>query len=233
MIALKLSENKLSNVVAGVIAGAVTLTYSVTYAALIFSGDLSVFFEAGLNTALISASLIALMVSLRSSLPFAIAGPDSNASVFVAVMAAGISSEFSRHYSQGEVLPTILVAIAISSTFTGLILYGIGRLKLGYLVRFIPYPVLGGFLAGTGWLICIGSFKVMTGLPLTPSTVLSFFTWESLAHWAPGLLLATILFLILRRYKHFLIFPALLLGGNRGNPPDFAFMWTVGGGRLG
>ena len=31
-------------------------------------------------------------------------------------------------------------------------------------MRVIPNPVLGGFLAGTGWVLICGSFKVLTGL---------------------------------------------------------------------
>jgi SulP family sulfate permease len=30
-------------------------------------------------------------------------------------------------------------------------------------MRFIPYSVLGGFFAGTGWLLVLGGLRVMTG----------------------------------------------------------------------
>ena len=42
----------------------------------------------------------------------------------------------------------------------------LGRLHLGQWIRFVPYPVVGGFLAGTGWLIIRGSFRVMVDAPL-------------------------------------------------------------------
>src|SRR5262249_28669824 len=79
------------DVAAGSIAALVTLTYSFSYAALIWSGPaLEPFLAAGLHAALIAASVQALVVALTSSLPFAIAGPDSNATAILAVMAASL-----------------------------------------------------------------------------------------------------------------------------------------------
>ena len=38
--------------------------------------------------------------------------------------------------------------------------------RLGALVRFTPHPVMGGFLAGSGWLLLIGGIGLTTGVPL-------------------------------------------------------------------
>ena len=43
----------------------------------------------------------------------------------------------------------------------GILFLVIGRFRLGGLIRFVPYPVVGGFLAGTGWLLG----KVMFAVP--------------------------------------------------------------------
>ena len=39
----------------------------------------------------------------------------------------------------------------------GVVFYGLGAFRLGGLMRFIPYPVIGGFLAGSGLLILVGA----------------------------------------------------------------------------
>jgi SulP family sulfate permease len=147
-------------VVAGCLSGLVTLTYSFSYAALIFKGPLIERLDIGIGMALISAIIVALMVALKSSFPFAIAGPDSNASAILALMASAVVASTT---TQEEALSNVIVTLALSSILVGVSLYFLGRLKLGYLVRYIPFPVLGGFLAGTGWLITKGSFSVMTG----------------------------------------------------------------------
>ncbi len=38
------------------------------------------------------------------------------------------------------------------------------------LIRFVPYPVVGGFLAGTGWLLFKGGIYVASGVEVHLST---------------------------------------------------------------
>lgn len=195
-------------VVAGLVSGLVTLTYSLSYAAFIFSGPYANRLDVGIGMALISAAVVAAFVAFKSTFPFAIAGPDSNASAILALMAIGISETVK---SDAQLIPTLICSLAFSSLFVGGALFAIGRLKLGHLVRFIPYPVLGGFLAGTGWLIAKGAFSVMTSHSISLKDLSVFTQWGLLQLWLPGLGLALFLIVVLRRFKHFLVFPTLLI----------------------
>jgi SulP family sulfate permease len=87
----------------------------------------------------------------------------------------------------------------------------LGRFKLGNLIRFIPYPVIGGFLAGTGWLLLVGAMSVLTGESPGISNLSYLLQTEMLLRWLPGVVLAIMILLILRRFDHFLIMPALIL----------------------
>jgi SulP family sulfate permease len=135
--------------------------------------------------------------------------------VILGVMAAGIVS---WHTSRPEQLaPTVVAAVVLSSIVVGLCLFALGRLRVGHAVRFIPFPVVGGFLAGAGWLIVVGSFRVMTdtvldGTPLGPSTLHRLLEPGVAACWLPGALFAVLLRVVQRRSQHFLILPGLLLG---------------------
>ena len=115
---------------AGSVAALVTLSYSISYAALIFSGSaLEPFLSSGLHAALIAATLQALVVALTSSLPFAIAGPDSNATAILAVMAAGLASAGSASFVSGERLaPAVLLMLALTAVLTGLLVFLLGAL---------------------------------------------------------------------------------------------------------
>src|SRR3546814_17402680 len=58
--------------------------------------------------------------------------------------------------------------------------------KAGSLVRYIPYPVIGGFLAAIGWLMVCGSISVMTGEHLTMEGLDRLLRIDSLPKWLPG-----------------------------------------------
>ncbi|MEO0409314.1 MAG: SulP family inorganic anion transporter, partial [Cyanobacteria bacterium P01_A01_bin.135] len=94
-----------------------------------------------------------------------------------------------------------------------LFLYLLGRLRLGDLIRFIPFPVIGGFLAGTGWLLGLGAFQAMLNQPLTLAVLPTLLQPDRLLRWIPGVVFAAVLFAILRRANHYLILPLGLLGG--------------------
>jgi SulP family sulfate permease len=104
----------------------------------------------------------------------------------------------------------VLVAIAATTLLTGAFFLVLGFLKLGELVRFIPYPVVGGFLAGTGWLLVKGSFGVMADFPLAISNTAALLQPDQLILWVPGTLFGLLLFVGLRRIKHSLAMPAIL-----------------------
>lgn len=200
----------LPNLFAGLISGLVALTYSISFAALIFSGSLSAYFPQGVGIALTSSVIAGVVVALRSTFPFAIAGPDPNSAPILALMASAIAVDLEA--SGASIFPTVWMAIALGSFFTGLFLYLIGRLHLGRWARFIPYTVMGGFLAGTGWLIIRSSFKVMADLPLGWDELPRLIQWDTLVHWLPGLIFAVVLIGAGNFYQHVLILPTMLLG---------------------
>lgn len=201
------------NLLAGLTSGVVTLVYSISFAALIFSGKLTAFFPQGVGIALIGAMVTAILVAWRSSFPFTLAGPEANSAIILTLAAASIGVALDAPEQREAVFPTVWAAIALGTGTTGLFLYLLGRFRLGRLARYIPYPVIGGFLAGTGWLITRSSFKVMTGIPLGFETVPELLGGHVSFQWLAGAVMAAILFFVLNRSKHFLTLPVTLAAG--------------------
>ena len=54
----------------------------------------------------------------------------------------------------------------VASIMTGIVLCGFGVTRLGRAIRYVPYPVVGGFLGATGCLILLGGIRVITGIAL-------------------------------------------------------------------
>ncbi len=201
------------DVTAGSVSALVTLSYSVSYAVLVFSGPtLEPFLAKGFRAALVAAALIALVVALKSSFPFAIAGPDSNSSAILAVMAAGLTHNLTEAHVSGErVANAVVLMLALTAMGSGLIVSLLGVLRRGQLVRLIPYPVCGGFLAGSGFLLLAGAFKVLTGQSLGWSA-LHVLGGQPILAWGTAFAVALVLLVLTRVIRHFLLLPGVFVG---------------------
>ncbi|HTY79474.1 MAG TPA: SulP family inorganic anion transporter [Candidatus Bathyarchaeia archaeon] len=201
------------DVTAGGVSALVTLSYSVSYAVLIFSNPaLGPFLAWGFRAALITAAVAALVVTLQSSFPFAIAGPDSNATAVLAVMSAGLTQTLVTAGLPGErVAGAVVLMLVLSAVGAGLLVSLLGLLHWGRLVRLIPYPVCGGFLAGSGFLLLAGAFKVLTGQSLDWGTILLVASQPALA-WGTAFAVAVVLLVVPRIVRHFLVLPSVFVG---------------------
>lgn len=197
--------------VAGLVVGSSSIFYHISLAALIFSGALSPFVSNGIGLILFGSAVLGIVVAVFSSLPGMIAAvQDSPAAIFAVVTAAMVAS-MPAGASPEQIYLTVVAALSLTSILTGLLFFLLGRFRLSSFVRFVPYPVVGGFLAGTGWLLVKGALRVMTDLPLHISDVPALFQLNMLVRWLPGAVFAGALIAITRRFKSPLIMPSLLV----------------------
>jgi len=101
----------------------------------------------------------------------------------------------------------------------------LGWFRLGHWVRFVPYSVVGGFMAGTGWLIIRGACQAMTDIPLSFGHLQALFEPGAISCWLPGLLYGLLLFYSQYRWHHYLILPGMLVGGIG---LTHIFLWVAG-----
>jgi SulP family sulfate permease len=192
---------------AALLATLIALSYAAGYGAMIFSAGLSAWIPAGMPTALLSCVLVALVVSLTSSVPFVMAGPDSNATALLASLAPTVA--LSVHAVGGgdaAVLSTVLMLIAVSSLATGALLCALAHWKRGNVIQYIPFPVIGGFLAGSGLLLLAGALRVLTDVPVGFATPRIFMQLPWLAS-VPALVVGIGLLVMTRitRPSHYVI----------------------------
>ncbi len=194
---------------AGTVGALVTLSYAASYAAMIFAGPLAVYESAGVSAALVTCGIVSILIALRSSFPFVMAGPDSNSTAVLAVMAVALATQMG---TGPATLPTLLMMLFLSAAGCGAILYLLGAARAGRYVRYIPYPVVGGFLAGTGYFVMNGAARVMTGHSIGAQAVAALPDVSPLTSAFP-IVLAALLIVLTRRTKHPLVVPGVLLGG--------------------
>lgn len=102
--------------------------------------------DRGLYAAIVGGFLVSLFGGSR----FQIGGP---AGAFIILVAATVA----RHGVEGMLLATLI---------SGIIMIGIGLLRLGSYIKFIPYPVTVGFTAGIAVIIFASQLRDLFGLTL-------------------------------------------------------------------
>jgi SulP family sulfate permease len=202
----------LPNLIAGLIIGVIVIIFSISLVSLVFAGNLSSFVPNGIALTLFGAMIIGIAVTLFSSFSGTIATPQEAPAAILALIAVSISYSMPAASTPEEAFITVVAVIALTSILTGILFLVLGYFKLGELIRFLPYPVIGGFLAGTGWLLIIGAIAVTTDVLPNLATLPVLFQGDMLLHWLPALIFAFLLLIILSRYNHYLIMPTMILG---------------------
>lgn len=194
----------------GALSGFISITYGSSYAALLFSGPLESYLPYGVAVTLITAILGAVIVSLISSLYFSVAGPDSNTTSVLSIMLAALATQLNEAGRGDMVLPHLMLALFISTLATGVMLYLLGTFRMGRWVRFVPFPVMGGFLAATGWLMTSGALGIVANTPLTMAGLHRLATQGPSPQLLVAGLMTILFFVVMKRSRHPLALPLLL-----------------------
>ena len=193
------------------------IIFATASATLIFTGPLYPFLPIGISAALIGSAVLCLATALKSQFHFGIAWPHAIQAAIMALILANIL----RETTAIDLYPTMLATIIISSLVTGIIIFSIGYFRLSHFVRFMPYPVIGGFTAGSGWLIVVGALKMMAEVPITFKSLFQPAMW---VFYLPGICFGLLLLFLIKRYKSFYILPFLL---TIAIPLTYIVMWLL------
>ncbi len=161
-----------TEILAGIVASFVTLAHCLSFSALIFSGALRDGFSLGLWGFMAASALTSLAAALATTLPPYLAGPRNPVVAVMGVLAAVVTADvLMGGGSDASALRHVLLAFSLAGLLTGAALWLLGRFRLGQIVRFVPYPVIGGFLAASGWLLISGGLTLSIGKPIAWATL--------------------------------------------------------------
>jgi SulP family sulfate permease len=190
------------SVASGSLLFVVEIGFAASFGALVYAQAAPDRLSEGIGLLIVGNAILIAVIALFSTyrgsigtvqdLPAAVLG-------LAAVNVAGVG---------GVAFPTIVLMVLLTTVLAGVAFILLGAFKLGNLVRFLPYPVMGGFLAGTGYLLVTGGVGIVTsnrGLDLlTPNTAIRLL---------PALALGVAMFLARRRLTNPLWLPGLVLIG--------------------
>jgi sulfate permease, SulP family len=203
----------LKDVLGGSAASVLTLTFGLSYSLLIFTGPLAPYLSYGVAATFISSAVLAGVIAAGSSLPFAVAGPDSSTAAMTGILASSVVERMVAADPSAPLLAPVLLTLALATVATGIVLCVFGMTRMGRAIRYVPYPVVGGFLGATGCLILLGAVRVITGQRLQFATLGQFEDFLTLSKLAAACVMALILYLTWHRSRSSLGLPAILVGG--------------------
>jgi SulP family sulfate permease len=203
----------MKNVLGGSAASVLSVTFGLSYSLLIFGGPLSPYLSYGVAATFIASAVLAGVIALGSSLPFAISGPESSTAAMMGILASSMAERIAAADPTAPLLPSILITLAIATILTGIVLCGFGMTRMGRAIRYVPYPVVGGFLGATGCLILLGAVRVITGQRLQFATLGQFEDLLTLSKLAAACVMALVLYMTWHRSRSPFGLPVILVGG--------------------
>ncbi len=181
------------------------------YARLVFQGELAGYFAAGLGIVLVSEIIAVVLTSLFSSDHATLVIPQSPTVVIQGMIAASVIGAAPADMPPQLLFATTYLIILLSSIITGGFLLLLGVMRAGGLVRYIPYPIIGGFMAGLGWLILNAGFSVLVDLKLNAESLPFLLESAVLTRWLPGMIFALCILGLRARIKSSLVLPGVIL----------------------
>lgn len=136
----------------------VALPSAIAFGVLVFSSVDPKMAGEGAFIGMIGAACMGLGAPLFGRTPALISAPCAPA----AAVLSGLALELSRTGTEINRIPALLALTALLAALLQ-ILYGL--LKGGRLIKYIPFPVVSGYLSGVGLIIAIGQIPNLLGIP--------------------------------------------------------------------
>lgn len=160
------TNNIKGDVFGGITAGIVALPLALAFGIQAFGGvDSPEASSMGALAGLVGATLLGFFAALFGGTHSQISGPTGPMTVITASIVSGAWAS-----SQGNI-SAVLLSMSLAGIFCGLFQVLFGLIRIGKYVRYIPYPVLSGFMSGIGVIIILQQLYPIVGKKSPASTL--------------------------------------------------------------
>ncbi|MFI3180105.1 MAG: SulP family inorganic anion transporter [Methylococcales bacterium] len=165
---MKLPKPKVGDFWGGLAAMLVALPSAIAFGVTIYSSLGSAFVAQGALAGILGATALGLISPVLGGTNRLITAP--------CAPAAAVLSAFAVEFMLGGgSVQSVLLMMSMLGLFAGMLQILFGIVRLGHLIKYMPYPVVSGYLSGVGLYIISGQMPKFLGAPKG-----SHF-WESLA----------------------------------------------------
>ena len=160
------TNNIKGDIFGGITAGIVALPLALAFGIQAFGGiDSPEAPSMGALAGLVGATLLGFLAALFGGTHSQISGPKGPMTVITASIVSAAWTASSGNFS------AVLIAMAMAGIFCGLFQIFFGLIRIGKYVRYIPYPVLSGFMSGIGVIIILQQIYPLIGKKSPVSTI--------------------------------------------------------------
>lgn len=153
------TKNLKGDLFGGITAGIVALPLALAFGIQAFGGiNDPQAASMGALAGLVGATLLGFFASLFGGTHSQISGPTGPMTVISASLISGAWASSQGNFS------VVLLTMSMAGLFCGLFQILFGLLRIGKYVRYIPYPVLSGFMSGIGVIIILQQVYPLIGL---------------------------------------------------------------------
>ena len=168
------TNNIKGDVFGGITAGIVALPLALAFGIQAFGGvDSPGASSMGALAGLVGATLLGFFAALFGGTHSQISGPTGPMTVITASIVSGAWAS-----SQGNI-SAVLLSMSLAGIFCGLFQVLFGLIRIGKYVRYIPYPVLSGFMSGIGVIIILQQLYPIIGKKSPASTLDMIFNFPA------------------------------------------------------
>jgi SulP family sulfate permease len=191
----------------------IAVAIAVAFGTLVFGHTAHDHLANGIAHFLLGGAVAVALLGVVTRLRGQFGGIQDVSAALGAAIALSIATSL-EELGDSAIFANILVALIGATLLTGLFFLVVGRSRLGNLVRFVPFPVVAGFLAATGWLILKGGLEVASDAHLVVVELDYWLDHANVDQALLTLLLGAVAYVLVRRFARATwVLPATIVVG--------------------
>jgi SulP family sulfate permease len=195
----------------GLVIGGIESVLAVAFASLVFTGRLVGNLAEGIGLYLAAGAVTLAVLAWRAGTRGVVGSLQEVPTAVLAGLAS--ATALGTYGGTDRAFVTVVAATLVVALLCGIVFLLLGTLRRANLLRFVPLPVVGGLLAGIGWLLCRGGVGVAAALPPELLTLADLRTGEMVTRWGPAVAFAVVLVVATRIVRRPLVLPIVLAAG--------------------
>lgn len=229
---VRLASNLIGDLKGGILAAFISLPMSMSMGIVAFSPFGPDFAVQGGVAGIYGAIIVGIGTYLFGGRVLMVPGPRASGAVIFASLAVHILGSEDLMFPSGTSVSHVMTLGFLAICLAGVIQAGLGLLKLGDIVKFIPQPVIAGFINSSALLILLSQIGILLDIPSQETAWDIFLNLDKMRPLTmiPGIV-AIAAVLVVGRWAKAL--PASFLGLVLGSATFYLMKMSLGGADVG